>query len=137
MLLQLGDRQFKVVALEELTLLQVARFQQELATADLVTSARTWSDVRRIHEELRRLPQKERGTHPEGVFMTGVLVWAAQAAAGGDVSLLEAIDHPLSEIAWIREPGDPVDDGPGEGEGKARRPSGSGAGKRRKSKSRK
>lgn len=126
MLCVVSGQPYKAAALEDLPLWAVARLRRELRELEDYTDLRTWGDVRRARDEIRLLPPGQRDQHPEAVFMSCLMVWAAQAAAGESIALLDAIDHPLSEIVWQREPGDPSPEA-GEGEGKARRPSGSGA----------
>ena len=108
MLLQIGDKRYPVRDLEQLSLRLAAQLQHELAsgTFDRITSVRSMDDLRGVLGTWGNLPKAEKVRHPEAMFLTCLTVWASRAMAGEDLSLLDAVDVPMSAVEWIREPSD-------------------------------
>lgn len=108
MLLQYGGKRYPVQSLDDLTLKHATQLQHELGSGafDRVTSVRTMEDVRGVLGEWGSLPKADRVRHPEAMFLTCLTLWATLALAGEDLTLMEAIDVPLSSIDWVREPTD-------------------------------
>lgn len=129
MMLVIEGRPYAMVNLhafaQELTFNQAMAFNRQLAVSN-ISRCRTMGDVLGLLAEVKALKTDELMKHPEGVFLLGVLVWAARTVAGERVTLLDACDFKIGALAFINEPGDPA----GKPEGKARRGSGQGAGRR-------
>ena len=108
MLLQIGDKRYPVRDLEQLSLRLAAQLQHELASGsfDRITSVRSMDDLRGVLGTWGNLPKAEKVRHPEAMFLTCLTVWASRAMAGEDLSLLDAVDVPMSAVDWIREPSD-------------------------------
>ena len=110
---------------KELTFNQLLAFNRQLAVSN-ISRCRTMDDVLGLLAEVKTLKTDELIAHPEGCFLLGVMVWAARTVAGERITLLDACDFRLGDLAFINEPTDPA----GAPEGKARRGSGQGAGRR-------
>lgn len=105
MIVIVGDKHYPGVQVEDLSLLNVMALQREL-TLNNISRCKTWEDVQALVTEMQTIPEGERKTHPEMLFMTSLLVWAARVSAGERVSLLDAVDVPVSEIRFVTEPQD-------------------------------
>ena len=105
MIVVVGDRHYPGVQIEDLTLLDVMALQREL-TLNNISRCKTWEDVQGLVAEFNGLPKAERKSHPEMLFYTSLLVWAARAWSGEKVSLLDAIDVPITQISFVLEPQD-------------------------------
>jgi len=103
-----GGKRYPVRDLDDLTLKHAAQLQHELHSGEFdgITSVRTMDDLRRTVGEFGNLRPGERKRHPEGMFLTCVSLWATLTTAGENLTLMQAIDVPLSSIEWIREPSD-------------------------------
>lgn len=129
MMLVIEGRPYAMVNLhdfsKELTFNQLLAFNRQLAVSN-ISRCRTMDDVLGLLAEVKGLKPTELMAHPEGCFLLGVMVWAARTVAGERITLLDACDFRLGDLAFINEPTDPA----GAPEGKARRGSGQGAGRR-------
>lgn len=119
MILVIGDRRYPVVHIAKLSLKHALWLQQEIALNPSITSCRTWAEIRELWTEYARLTRAEQMAHVEGTFLTALTIWAARVTSGEDLSLLDAIDVPVSDLRWVTEPGDRAEGG---SEGKAKRP---------------
>lgn len=134
MLLEFEGKRYPYRGLD-LTPRQIMKLQISLIDADF-TTLRTFDDISRVERELMAMPRNERTEHPEILFYSAVVVFAAMTSAGLAVTMDDLLDNPrlLDSLRWIPEPGDRK---PGEGdEGKARRRSASAGGNQRSGKSR-
>ena len=131
MLLEFDGKRYPYRGLD-LTPRQIMALQVELLDADF-TTLRTFDDIRRLERDLMELPAEERAAHPEIMFYSAIVVFAALTTAGVAIKLDDLLDDPklLTSVRQIPEPGDRQ---AGEGAGKARRRSGSGGGSRRSGK---
>jgi len=100
-----GDKHYPGVQVEDLSLLNVMALQREL-TLNNISRCKTWEDVQGLVSEMAALSTKDRKAHPEMLFMTCLLVWAARVSAGERVSLLDAVDVPVSQVRFVNEPQD-------------------------------
>lgn len=121
MMLLVGGRRYPVVHIERVPIIHVLRLQDELASNPHITSVRSWRQIRQLWDDYGTLSNEEKLAHPESVFLTALMMWAARVCAGEDITLLDAADVPFDSAYWIREPGDLTEDA-GEGEGKASSP---------------
>lgn len=108
MLLQIGGKRYPVRSLEDLSLRLAAQLQHELGSGafDRITSVRSMDELRDVLGEWGNLPKAEKVRHPEAMFLTCLTIWASRSMAGEDLSLLDAVDVPMSAVEWIREPSD-------------------------------
>ncbi len=120
MIVVIGDKHYPHVNIEDLSLGHVMALQRELTLTN-ISSAKTWADVRQLVAEYAATPEGEQPDHPEYLFLTCLVVWAARVTAGEQISLLDAVDVPVSQIKFIAEPHDKL---PGP-EGKAKAPTAS------------
>lgn len=130
MILVIGDRHYPHVNVEDLSLSHVMALQRELTLTN-ISSCQTWADVRAMLDDYQQHPAKDRANHPEHLFLLSLTVWACRVAAGDQVTLLEAVDVPVSQVRFMMEPHDRLQEAePGP---KATTPTGSvrGAGHRR------
>lgn len=105
MIIEIEGRTYHGVDVSQLSLRNTLTLQRELAATG-ISSARTWEEVQGLIREFSALPEAERGSHPEGLFLTALTIWAARVSAGEDLSLLDAVDVPLSAVRFIAEPTD-------------------------------
>lgn len=105
MIVVVGDKHYPGVQVEDLSLLNVMALQREL-TLNNISRCKTWEDVQALVTEMQTIPEGERKAHPEMLFMTSLLVWAARVSAGERVSLLDAVDVPVSQLRFVTEPQD-------------------------------
>ena len=108
MLLQIGEKRYPVRNLDDLSLKLAAQLQHELGSGefDRITSVRSMDELRDLLGEWGNLPKAEKVRHPEGMFLTCLTIWATRSMAGDDLSLMDAVDVPMSSVDWIREPSD-------------------------------
>lgn len=125
MLIEVDGKRYPVKGIEDLTLKHIAKIQHELRSGeyDGITSLRTLDDIQVMFATYGFLSKAEQRDHPESLFLTCFTVWAARAMAGEDVTLMDAIDVPMSSIRTILEPSDRADESP-----KAKAPASGGAG---------
>lgn len=124
MIVIVGDKHYPGVQVEDLSLLNVMALQREL-TLNNISRCKTWEDVQALVTEMQAIPEGDRKTHPEMLFMTSLLVWAARVSAGERVSLLDAVDVPISQLRFVNEPQDRA---PGKAKAPKRSPKGSARG---------
>lgn len=105
MIVIVGDKHYPGVQIEDLSLLHVMALQRELTLYD-ISRCKTWEDVQALVTEMQSIPLGERKAHPEMLFMTCLLVWAARVSAGERISLLDAVDVPVSQVRFVTEPQD-------------------------------
>lgn len=105
MIVIVGDKHYPGVQIEDLSLLNVMALQRELALNN-ISRCKTWEDVRGLVSEMAALSTEDRKAHPEMLFMTCLLVWAARVSAGERVSLLDAVDVPVTQVRFVSEPQD-------------------------------
>lgn len=121
-LIVIGDKHYPLVDIEKLSLKHTLVLQRELSLTN-ISSARTWAEARELVREFQSISKEERESHPEALFLTALTIWAARVTAGEDLTLLDAVDVPLSQVRFVHEPTDRKAP-----EGKvAPRPSGGGA----------
>lgn len=118
MIVVIGDKHYPHVNIEDLSLGHVMALQRELTLTN-ISSAKTWAEVRALVNEYAESPNK--ADHPEYLFLMSLIVWAARVTAGEQISLLDAVDVPVSQIKFVTEPHDKL---PGP-EGKAKAPTAS------------
>jgi hypothetical protein len=64
-------------------------------------------DIQTWTAELDKLKtDRERAQHPSGPWLIAVAIWVARKKAGDDVTFDQAVDVPLDEIVWLKEPRD-------------------------------
>lgn len=138
MIIVIGDKHYPHVQIEDLSLGHVMALQRELTLTN-ISSAKTWADVRALVNEYAATPKADQADHPEYLFLTSLVVWAARVTAGEQLSLLDAVDVPVSQIRFVAEPHDRVEpEGKAKasrtasGQGGGRRPAGKGKGKPRR-----
>jgi hypothetical protein len=119
-----GDKHYPGVQVEDLSLLNVMALQREL-TLHNISRCKTWEDVQGLVSEMAALSTEDRKAHPEMLFMTCLLVWAARVSAGERVSLLDAVDVPVTQVRFVSEPQDRA---PGKAKAPKRSPKGSARG---------
>ena len=105
MIVIVGDKHYPGVQVEDLSLLNVMALQREL-TLNNISRCKTWEDVQGLVSEMAALSAEDRKAHPEMLFMTCLLVWAARVSAGERVSLLDAVDVPVTQVRFVNEPQD-------------------------------
>lgn len=115
MIIVIGDQHYSLVGLEDVSLKHWLQLQREL-TVTGISGARSIDEIKDTIGEFARLSRAEQLRHPEGLFLTSVTVWAARVTAGEDLSLLDAVDVPMSELRFVAEP---TDRKPGDDPGKA------------------
>lgn len=108
MLLQIGGKRYPVRSLEDLSLRLAAQLQHELGSGafDRITSVRSMDELRDVLGEWGNLPKAEKVRHPEAMFLTCLTIWASRSMAGEDLTLLDAVDVPVSSVEWLAEPSD-------------------------------
>lgn len=135
MILVIEGRRYPVVHIAKLSLKHALFLQQELAVMDPpITECRTWGEIRELWVTYAKLTKADQRAHTEGAFLTALTIWAARVATGEDITLMDAIDTPVSEIQWVTEPGDHA--GGPEGKAKGPRRAAAGGGRRGKGKRR-
>lgn len=116
MMLLVNGRRYPVVHIERVPIVHVLRLQAELAENPNITSVRSWRQIRQLWDEYGALKTRaEQLDHPESVFLTALMMWAARVCSGEDISLLEAADVSHDSAFWILEAADRNE----EAEGKA------------------
>lgn len=105
MIVIVGGKHYPGVQVEDLSLLNVMALQREL-TLNNISRCKTWEDVQGLVSEMAALSAEDRKAHPEMLFMTCLLVWAARVSAGERVSLLDAVDVPVTQVRFVNEPQD-------------------------------
>jgi len=100
-----GDRHYPGVQIEDLSLLDVMALQREL-TLNNISRCKTWEDVQVLMAEVQTIGPDERKAHPEMLFITSLMVWAARVSSGEKIGLLDAVDVPISAIKFVTEPQD-------------------------------
>ena len=134
MIMVINGRPYEMVDLHsfarKLSFNHLMGFNRELATTN-ISSCRTINDVLAVLNEVKDLPVGDlEGNpgdtivdHPEGMFLLGVMIWAARTAAGERLTLLEACDFDLGALEFVREPdaaeADPVGESRASGRGGA------------------
>lgn len=106
MLMEIGGKRYPLTNIEDLTLKQSMLLQREMNAHPEMTSIRSLRELREVLADYAELIPEAQEAHPESVFLLAVTVWATRIAAGEDLSLLDAVDVPISQIHWIVEPGD-------------------------------
>lgn len=144
MIIMIEGRPYEMVDLHafssKLSLNQLMALNRELAVTN-ISSCRTIKDVMAVLNEIKNLPvgdlAGEPGStiidHPEGMFVLGVMIWAARTAAGERLTLLEACDIDLGSLHFVS---DAEEEGDDEGEPRASGRGGGSAGRIRKPTSR-
>ena len=130
MILVIDGKTYPAVTIGDLSLRHTLELQRELVTTN-ISSARTWVDVQALLQEFTALPDDQRATHPEALFLSALTIWATRVSAGEQLSLLEAVDIPASSVQWVKEPTDPDHEEP-EGKAPARPKTGGAATRTRK-----
>lgn len=125
MIVVVGNKHYPGVQVEDLSLLHVMALQREL-TLNNISRCKTWEDVQALVSEMAALAAEDRKAHPEMLFMTCLLVWAARVSAGERVSLLDAVDVPVSQVRFVTEPQDRA---PGKAKAPAKKGSRKGSGR--------
>lgn len=125
MIVIVGGKHYPGVQVEDLSLLNVMALQREL-TLNNISRCKTWEDVQGLVSEMAALSAEDRKAHPEMLFMTCLLVWAARVSAGERVSLLDAVDVPVSQVRFVNEPQDRA---PGKAKAPAKKGSQKGSGR--------
>ena len=105
MILVIDGKTYPAVTIGDLSLRHTLELQRELVTTN-ISSARTWVDVQALLQEFTALPDDQRATHPEALFLSALMIWATRVSAGEQLSLLEAVDIPASSVQWVKEPTD-------------------------------
>jgi hypothetical protein len=67
------------------------------------------ADLEDIHQRVRALSEYDRNRSDEALLLAGITVWFARRRAGENLTLEQACDVPMSEVEFVREPGDPED----------------------------
>lgn len=67
------------------------------------------ADLEDLHARVRALDERERNRSDEALLLAGITVWFARRRAGEQLTLEQACDVPMSEVEFVREPGDPDD----------------------------
>lgn len=101
MILEINHKKYRLTRLDELNLKHAMQLQAELAAHPTLTRARTWLEVRTLWQEYSSLPEQDRETHPETLFLAALTVWATRVVAGEQLSLMEAIDVPVRSIRFL------------------------------------
>ena len=104
-LIVIGDKHYPLVDIEKLSLKHTLVLQRELSLTN-ISSARTWAEARELVREFQSISKEERESHPEALFLTALTIWAARVTAGEDLTLLDAVDVPLSQVRFVHEPTD-------------------------------
>lgn len=105
MILVIDGKTYPAVTIGDLSLRHTLELQRELVTTN-ISSAKTWVDVQALLQEFTSLPDDQRATHPEALFLSALTIWATRVSAGEQLSLLEAVDIPTSSVQWVKEPTD-------------------------------
>lgn len=106
MILVVDGKRYPVVHISKLKVKHALLLQQEIALNPMITSCRSWEEIRKLWTQYARLPKDEQRTHAEGLFLTALTIWASRVTAGEDMTLMEAIDFPITDLRWVEEPGD-------------------------------
>ena len=101
----INGKHYPAVHIEELSLRHTLVLQRELVLTN-ISSARSWPEVKDLVHEFSALPHADREVHPEALFLTALTIWAARVTAGEDITLLDAVDVPLSQVKFVAEPTD-------------------------------
>lgn len=104
-LIVIGEKHYPLIDMEKLSLKHTLVLQRELAVTG-ISSARSWQEAKELVRQFQTMSKAERESHPEALFLTALTIWAARVSTGEDLTLLEAVDVPLSEIRFVREPTD-------------------------------
>ncbi|HEY1179925.1 MAG TPA: hypothetical protein VGF17_27530 [Phytomonospora sp.] len=99
----IGERTYDMRTSDELSLRHALAFNKECLDQGLGVS---WLDIERLRAEVAALPAGEREQHPDVLMLTAVDVWATRVLAGDDVSFVDAISTPLSQMVFVSDPGD-------------------------------
>lgn len=105
MILVIDGKRYPAATIGDLSLRHTLELQRELITTNIST-AKTWMDVQALLEEFTATPEDKRAEHPEALFLSALTIWATRAAAGEQLSLLDAVDIPPSSVQWVKEPTD-------------------------------
>lgn len=101
---KIGDTVYTAVDLDDLTLKMA--IQLEEATSSL-GRALTLGELSVMGEELQALKtDKERATHPATPWVLAVSIWASRNLAGENLTFADAIDFPMSQLTFLKEPQD-------------------------------
>jgi hypothetical protein len=138
--LKIGDQTYPLKSVDELSLLDLLLLERETRDLGRPLTLSVISDMEKdvgaatmgkaTVEERRRARQE----HPDAPWLLAVSLWASRRAAGDKLTFEEAISFPLSELSFVREPGDP-EDTPAEADPTRARPGSGRAGKPQASRS--
>lgn len=67
------------------------------------------ADLEDLHTRVRALSEYDRNRSDDALLLAGITVWFARRRAGENLTLEQACDVPMSEVEFVREPGDPDD----------------------------
>lgn len=100
----IGEKIHDLADIDKVSLKDLLLLQQQTAESGRML---TMEDIRRMQADLNAIEDsKERGKHPDAIWLLAVGIWAARRLAGEDVTFLQAIDFPMSQLTFIKEPQD-------------------------------
>jgi len=101
---KIGTATYNAAALDLISLKDVLVLEQE--SADLGRALR-FNDIKEMAEDISELKtDKERHAHPAMPWVLAVTIWASRRIAGERMSFGDAIDFPLRDLTWLKEPQD-------------------------------
>lgn len=71
----------------------------------------TRADLEDLTQRVSKLSEKELQRSDEALIVAGISVWLARRHAGEMLTLEEACAVPMTEVEFVREPGDPAPTG--------------------------
>lgn len=99
---KIRDQTYDGATLDDLTLKMVLQLEKE--TREFGRLIRL-ADVQAMAEELDKLKTNtERGNHPDTPWVLAVTIWASRRLAGESVTFEEAIDFPMGELTFLKQP---------------------------------
>ena len=113
MILVIDGKTYPRATVDDLSLKQILALQRELIAND-ISSAKSWDDLSALITEFASQSEETRKRNPEAMFLSMFTIWATRVCAGDDVSLLDVMNAPISElksVKWVKEPEDELPEG--------------------------
>lgn len=124
--IRIDDRLIEAESVDRLTLKHWIRIEQETGA---LGRPMTWSQVREAVDRVTGLKPDKAEKDPDFWLVVGVILWASRYAAGEtDLSLMDAVDVPMSSIEFLADEEDLVTPGGGVGGPRRARPASGRAG---------
>lgn len=101
---KVGETTYTAASLDELTLKMVLELEQESAELGRVLHL---ADIQAMANRIDSMKtDQQRGEHPDAPWVIAVTVWASRRLAGEKLTFSEAVDVPMKDLVFLKEPQD-------------------------------